>query len=238
MGYKYLVFDADGTLINYAADERRALRRIFAEIGLKADEEILSRCQYLSELTWTEAGLYDVSNKQTQKNYHILYRTHLDLLFSRVFQEFPCDFSPKKAGEILLKYLEDGAEKTPYAEETLAALSQKTGGKYRLYVATNGLSSIQRGRLAWAEKYADGLFISEEMGAIKPQKEFFQKITDRTGGVAEEFLMVGDSLASDMKGAKVARWDCCWINPDKKPRKKSVKPTFEIENLSDLLKFL
>ncbi len=238
MGYRYLIFDADHTLIDYTADEREALLRIFSEIGLKTTDEMLARAQYLSEFTWSEAGLYDVSSARIQKEYHRLYKTHLDLLFARAFEEFSCDFSPKRAGELLLKYLEYGRNKMDGATRTLAALSRKTGGKYKIYIATNGLSSIQRARLGDLSAYIEDIFISEEMGAIKPQKEFFTTLLQKTGASAKECLMIGDSLSSDVSGAINAGMDCCWLNHNKKPCKSGLTPTFEIEKLTDLLEIL
>ena len=85
MNYKNLIFDADHTLINYTADERDALKRIFDEIGLAVNDKMLDRCCYLSEFTWTETGLYDVKNERIQREYHNLYKTHLNLLFKRIF---------------------------------------------------------------------------------------------------------------------------------------------------------
>jgi HAD superfamily hydrolase (TIGR01549 family) len=236
MGYKNLIFDADHTLIYYTADERDALKRIFNEIGLSYTEEMLDRCHYLSEFTWTETGLYDVANERIQREYHSLYKSHLELLFTRIFTEFPCSFSPLKAGEMLLKYLEDGANSMDGAEETVRRLKEEKG--YKIYIATNGLTAIQTGRLKRFSDYIDGLFISEEMNVIKPNPSFFEKILEKLDCTAQDCLMIGDSLSSDIVGANGVRMDGCWFNPQAKPNLSGVTPRYEIKHLNELLKIL
>lgn len=235
MNYKNLIFDADHTLINYTADERDALKRIFTEIGLEYTDKSLDRCQYLSEFTWTETGLYDVSNERIQREYHDLYKTHLELLFLRVFTEFPCAFSPSKAGEMLLKYLEDGENSIPQAEETLKKLKEKG---YNIYIATNGLIDIQKGRLRRFAGVIDGLFISEELKQIKPNPLFFEKIFQTLDCTAKDCLMIGDSLSSDVAGASGVGMDACWFNPKGKKNELQEKPLYEIRELSKLLEIL
>lgn len=55
-------------------------------------------------------------------------------------------------------------------------------------------------------------------------------ITDKSS-----VLMVGDSLTSDMKGGEDYGIDTCWYNPSLKENKTSVKPTYEVENLLQIL---
>ena len=90
--YEYLIFDADHTLIDFEADEREAFRKLFGEYGVTADGRMLARCRELSVQTWDDAGLSNVDDAAIQKNYHELYRSHLTLLFTRIFREYPCFF--------------------------------------------------------------------------------------------------------------------------------------------------
>lgn len=235
MSYKYLIFDADHTLIDYTADERDAIIRIFTEIGLAFDDKMLDRCQYLSEFTWTETGLYDVSDERIQREYHNLYKTHLELLFMRIFSEYPCAFSPLTAGEMLLKYLQDGNHSIVGAEETLYKLKEKG---YGIYIATNGLIDIQVGRLRRFKGMTDGLFISEELREIKPNPLFFEKILAKIGCSAKDCLMIGDSLSSDVAGANGVGMDACWFNPKSKENQSVEKPRYEIAKLTELLEIL
>ena len=135
----YLIFDADHTLIDFEADEREAFRKIFALCGRRADEDMLARCRELSVRTWDDVGLSDVDDAVIQRTYHELYRSHLPLLFSRIFREFPTEMSPERAAEIFLRLVEEGGAPEKGAEKVLSVLSEATGGKYRICVATNGV---------------------------------------------------------------------------------------------------
>ena len=84
--YKYLIFDADHTLIDFAADEREAFKRIFAECGVETSGAMLDRCRWWSEKTWEDAGLSNVNDETIQRTYHDLYKSHLELLFARIFR--------------------------------------------------------------------------------------------------------------------------------------------------------
>ena len=232
--YTHLIFDADHTLIDYTADEYGALERLFAFLGVKADKEMILRCQALSVEAWKEAGLFDVHTEKIQREYHLLYRSHLLGLFRRIFEEFGVDADVGMTSERFLKELEHVAVPMIGARECLLALK----GRCKLYVATNGISAMGRGRLALFAGLLDGIFISEEMGVIKPKKEFFEHILQTVGAKKEECLMIGDSLASDMAGAIAAGIDCCWLNAQKKPNESSVRPTYEIASLKEVEKFV
>lgn len=51
-------------------------------------------------------------------------------------------------------------------------------GKYRLYLASNGIAKVQHSRIdsAGIEKYFDGMFISEEIGGRKPRAGVLPKV--------------------------------------------------------------
>ncbi|MBQ8685843.1 MAG: HAD family hydrolase [Clostridia bacterium] len=230
--YTCLIFDADHTLLNYLADERAAFSALYDELGMQKTDELMAFSRRASEETWTEAGMYDVHDQKVQERYHAVYRSHVEEVFKKIFESFPCPIaiSPKAAGEKLLKYLERESLLFPQVKETLQALSKR----YKIAVATNGLSAVQRGRLRGLEQYADGVFISEEMGVIKPLPAFFDKICADLGVKKEACLMIGDSLLSDIAGAIFAEMDSCWYNPAGEPNTTAYKPTYEIQRLSEL----
>ena len=235
--YDYLIFDADHTLIDFEADEREAFRKIFALCGRRADEDMLARCRELSVRTWDDVGLSDVDDAVIQRTYHELYRSHLPLLFSRIFREFPTEMSPERAAEIFLRLLEEGGAPEKGAEKVLSVLSEATGGKYRICVATNGLHAIQTGRLKGMEKYFYRVYISEDIGVIKPLSAFFARILSDLHTTKDKCLMIGDSLESDIAGAKGAGIDSCWVNPSGRSPGE-ILPDYTVRELSELLSLL
>ena len=238
--YTCMIFDADHTLLDYIADEYAAFERVYRTIGLEISPSLLAASRRYSEETWTEAGLYDVHNPEIQRTYHAVYRSHVEGIFQKVFAQYPCpnpDWTAKKTGELFLRELEKEGNLLPFAEEILKRLSNRFGGAYTVCIATNGLSAIQRGRLAKLEKYGR-VYISEEMGFIKPLPPFFYKILQDEGVDFSQCLMVGDSLLSDVAGAKAAHIDACWFNPRKQKNTTAYTPDYEIfslENLTDIL---
>ncbi|MBQ4268655.1 MAG: HAD-IA family hydrolase [Clostridia bacterium] len=236
--YKYLVFDADHTLISYKKDETDALKTLFQELSLNVTEEAIEWCHHLSEETWTENGLYDVNDPRIQREYHILYRAHVKGIFEKFFKKYPCDRDPESVGKRFLQLLCVGGNLFPEATETLSYLSDRSGGKYALFVATNGVTDVQTGRLKSIEKYFRKIYISERLGAIKPMRAFFEKMLSDAGAAVEDCLMIGDSLSSDILGAAQVGMDTCWFNTRGHENTTGVSPTYQIEKLSDLKKFL
>ena len=239
--YRYLIFDADHTLLNYLADERAAFCRLYESLGVPLDEKLLLASRKHSEETWTEAGLYEVQDLRVQREYHRLYRSHVEGIFEKLFFEFPQIkgvFTAREIGDKFLKELEHVGNAFCGAEETLFALSDLTGGKYAVYIATNGLTDIQTGRLKNLQRYARKIYISEELNAIKPMPAFFDAIVADTGANREECLMIGDSLRSDVAGAKAAGMDGCWFNPHKEKNTTGIVPDYEIAELGFLRKLL
>ena len=88
-------------------------------------------------------------------------------------------------------------------------------------------------------KYFTHLFISDELGVQKPQAEFFEPVL-RT--IAEKdprrILVIGDSLSSDIAGGQAAGLDTCWVNRKHQSMTLKEKPTWQIDDLWQLLEIL
>ena len=98
----------------------------------------------------------------------------------------------------------------PEAEEACRQLSKR----YKLYVITNGTTYIQKARYAGTgfQKHMDGIVISDEVGVDKPDPRFFDAVVKLTGDSdARHYLVVGDSLSSDIRFGKNIGADTCRI---------------------------
>ena len=228
--YSYLLFDADHTLIDYTADERVTFATLLAGWGLPADDETLRWCNAVSERSWTGAGLYDVHNPRVQKEYHNLYRSHATAIFEEISRRFGLELDTQVATAQFLKLLEERANLMDGAEEVLQRLSKT----HTLCLATNGLKSIQTGRTREIIRYFKKLYVSEEVGFIKPLPAFFQGILSDLGAKKEDCLMIGDSLSSDVAGANAAGIDCVWLNCLGKKNDTAFQPTYEIRSLQEI----
>ena len=85
----------------------------------------------------------------------------------------------------------------------------------RIYVITNGAAVNAKGRITSTglDRYIDGLFVSEDMGVTKPSKAYFDMCLKQIGEPKESCIVIGDSLSSDMLGAKNASLCSVWFMP-------------------------
>ncbi len=212
--YRYLLFDADHTVINFDEDERRAFRIAFQTAGVAVSDEEIERCWARSAQCWQEVGLNDVFSLRVQESWHALYEEHVRRLFSWVDGTFDLNGKRDLAQAVFEEVLALPSHYIERADELIEQLSKKG---YRVCIATNGLSRLQHGRLQKIKPYLHGLFISEEMGSIKPTEEFYRQILSRLNATAEECVMIGDSLTSDMRGAHGVGMDGIWVTRSEEP---------------------
>jgi HAD superfamily hydrolase (TIGR01549 family) len=142
-------------------------------------------------------------------------------------------YSPSALSAAYLECLANCSELLEDARAVVEALH----GKYRLAILTNGLKEVQRGRLSRSaiRPHISHIIISEEVGAAKPAKEFFDKAFARLGHPSKrEVLMIGDGWASDVQGAVQYGIDACWYNPGRKSRPAVCEITREIAALREL----
>lgn len=102
----------------------------------------------------------------------------------------------------------------PGAKEMLENLQAKG---YRLFAASNSIGHLQRSRLEKAGilKYFEDTYISMDIGYDKPDIRFYQEALRRCGLQAKEVLMIGDSMTTDVIGARKAGMDALFFNRQK-----------------------
>ena len=121
----------------------------------------------------------------------------------------------------------------PYAEEVCHTLARS----HKLYLVTNAVASVQRGRLAKSPIVPDitAAFISEEAGAAKPSTAYFDYVFAHIAGITKDnCLVIGDSISSDIRGANNYGLPCCWYNPKHTPRPANLRIDYEIDDLRQL----
>lgn len=231
---KYIIFDADHTLLEFDSDEKTAIKKTFADFGFKGvTDEQLQYCRDISYEGWAKAGLNDVYLVEVQKNYHRLYREYIYELMGRLAAEFNLSAAAQEVGDRFIKYFSEAGHVIGGSLNVMYRLAEY----YKLCVATNGLSSIQRGRLAPFDGIVYKYFISDELGHIKPEREFFEIMLKELGARADECLMVGDSVSSDIIGAKSAGMKTCLFDRFSAGAK-GERPDYTVKALEELLPIL
>lgn len=229
--YRWLLLDADNTLFDFDAAEEFALTRTLIRYGVSPTPEVKALYRRINSQLWLD---YD----QGKISQEALGPRRFQLLFeSDGFSGQPGD--PTQWSDFFLSSLADCPTLMPGAEKLCYRLS----GRYILSLTTNGVSHVQRNRLKnspLAPYFGDRVFISGEMGCRKPEKAYFEAVLSAlgiSGGQKSKVLVIGDSLSSDIKGAFNARLDSVWLrNPG--VRAGVMKPTYEVESLSQLAQLL
>lgn len=223
--YQLVLIDLDDTLTDSTPAERACFRMACEKAGLPYSDEFYDAFNRISWDLWYEyeAGL------KTQA--HVL-RERFHVLFAGIGK------TPEEGDRFGADYIEALQTKTPllpHAREVLEELSKRAV----IGLATNGVSATQNRRLDVLQirPFIKYVFISEDMAMRKPQKAYFDMalaeagVTDRS-----RCLMVGDSLAADIKGANNAGIDCVWFNPQGLPcTDDTLKITYTIRALPELL---
>jgi 2-haloacid dehalogenase len=220
--YRWLLFDADGTLFDYDRAEVAALAKTFEDMGLAFLPAYAAAYRQINEEMWLRFEQGGISQQRLKTK-----------RFEQLFDQFgvACDadrFSARYLHNLAAaSQLVDGAE----------AIVKKLYGETGLMIVTNGLSDVQRSRFARSSinRYFDDIVISEEVGAAKPDGRIFDVAFERMGNPPRhDVLIVGDSLTSDMKGGSDYGIDTCWFNPERKPPDLELDIRFEIRDLEEL----
>ncbi|MHB8378288.1 MAG: HAD family hydrolase [Acidimicrobiales bacterium] len=111
----------------------------------------------------------------------------------------------------------------------------------RLALVTNGPSNLQRWKLRQLglEDRFDAVAISGEVGAAKPDAAPFDAILKDLGTPAGDVWHIGDSLSSDVAGARAAGLVSVWLNRCARlPGASEPSPDLEVASLSKLVEIL
>lgn len=223
--YDVLLFDADGTLLDFDRSEHTAMEKVFARHGYPYSEEILQRYRAINSKLWRDY-------EQDKILKPVIHMTR----FQELFRELGIDGDGAAFNREYLDALSAEHFTIDGAEEVCRALSHE----YRMAVVTNGVSHVQRRRLRESELEPcfEALFISEEMGVQKPRRAFFELTAAAIEGFSRErTLIIGDSPTSDIAGGQGFGLDTCWFNPSGRPAP-SPAPKWEIRSLRELTNLL
>jgi 2-haloacid dehalogenase len=221
--YPWLLFDADDTLFDYGRAETEALVGAFEAEGMPFQPAWLPVYQRVNAAAWRalEEGRVTAARLRVMR-------------FEQLAAELGVALDPVAFSEVYLRELSLQAHLMDGALELVEALR----ATHRLAIITNGLSDVQRPRLARSPlaTIIGPVVISEEVGAAKPDPAIFAIALERMGGPdRRDVLVIGDSLSSDIAGGVAAGIDTCWFNPTGKPRGDGPTPTYEISGLAGLV---
>lgn len=220
--YDYILFDADNTLFDFDLAESRALRTVLTARGFSVTPALVERYHAINRSFWER---YD--RGEITQDWLLVER------FAVLLRELGSGADPFLLNREYLQQLGTCGILFPGAE----ALCRRLAEKCSLAIITNGTSVAQHGRFEPSpiRPLFSHLFISEEIGAQKPQKEFFD-IVCREAGIADRSraVVVGDNLCTDILGGINAGIDTIWYNPRRLPESKAAVPTWGANDFKDV----
>ncbi len=225
MKYDLMIFDADGTLFDFKHSERNAFESTLQRFGISQKLPELHRSyEKINQQIWLDFQEGKISAKKL--------RTERFRLF---FQQENLDLDVNDVSTVYLQKLGEENKLLSDAEEIVKYFHRKV----KMILATNGLSDVQNNRIRKSRifRYFDALFISEEIGQPKPHNFFFQTMLEKFPQTQKP-IMIGDNLASDIKGGNDFGIDTCWYNPTEKENSINIFPTYEIRKLIELKKII
>ena len=222
MKYTYLLFEADNTLCDFYAAEKNAHRQVCGKHHLAFTEEGYALYRRCNAQLWQDfdRGLCSKEFLLTER-----FRRYLSLTGETG--------DPEAMNRDHLRALGESAVLLPGAE----ALCRCLAAGHELYLVTNAVESVQRARFERSaiRPYFRDVFISEAIGCGKPSPAYFAYVLRAVPGLtAENGLVIGDSITSDIQGANNAGLACCWFNPKGLPRPDGLRIDYEVRTLEEI----
>jgi len=238
--YKVLIFDLDDTLIDNLENVRHAFRKMIEQQNEAYDDDKFKRWYEIDRKFWKDwqDGLIELPD-------HLKHETGKKsegflnwLRGQRVLMYFNDTISLDEAIRLNYLYMDALTEVVIPIEgayETLKYLDNT--GKYYILVATNGPKVATNEKLAKIKclDFVKEVLSADMFGYMKPKKEFFDAIQKRLGNYNnEEFLIIGDSLKSDVGFGMTCNFNSCWFDNGSEELIDEYKPTMIIKKLVDL----
>lgn len=217
-----ILFDVDGTLLDFEAAEENALKRAFENHNYRLDEQVKELYNKINHSLWSDYEKGNISKEEVVysrfgKLFELLNINEDGIAFEDEYQEL----------------LGEGHDLIDGAMEVVTTLAKT----HDLYIVTNGVARTQKSRLKASKLdiYMKDIFISEETGFQKPMKEYFDYCFERIPNLnLEKTIIIGDSLSSDILGGNNVGIHTCWFNPQGKVCDLNVIIDYEIKKLDEL----
>ncbi|RAW00645.1 YjjG family noncanonical pyrimidine nucleotidase [Pseudochryseolinea flava] len=228
--YKSIFFDLDHTLWDYETNAKITLQELYLQYELLAKgvhefNAFHKKFQEVNAALWYHFDRGAITSEVIRRE-----------RFKQILEAFDAH-EEKLCEDLSHDYLNTCPLKgnlMPHAHETLAYLSQR----YSLTIITNGFEEIQQRKLTAGNlhQYFNHIITSQTAGHRKPAREIFDFALTLNKVSANEAMMVGDNLVTDIGGARNAQIDGVFYNPEKLSHEE--RPFREITSLSELLQIL
>lgn len=223
MRYDTLLFDADGTLLDFSRSEHEAFVATIATLGITADDKLAHDYSIINDSLWKQ-----LEQKKLQRSELRVRR------FALLAEKYGFDCDAEGLSEI---YINELASRSYLLGNALEVCTRLFERGHRLYLITNGFVKVQQGRFMTSplRPLFRDVFISDEIGFDKPALQYFDAVRARIPDFeASRTLVIGDSLTSDMRGGINAGLDVCWFDPHHLSVPQDMHINYVIDDLEQL----
>lgn len=222
---KAVFIDIDNTLLDFNKCAKWSMQKAFGDYKLHFEDNMFDIFTKVNDSLWLQIEKGSLTKEE-------LYACRWDIIFRVLgINENGIEFE-----NLFYSYLTESSEPVDGANSLLDYL----GRKYIVCAASNASYAQQVKRLANAgmSAYLDKIFISEQIGFSKPQKEFFEKCFEKISPIQPyETIMIGDSLTADIEGGAKFGMKTCWYNHNNSAVESSL-PDITVRSLNDIKKYL
>lgn len=225
--FEFVFLDVDDTIFDFGYAEAEALCITLRHYGIEPTDCIIRRYSEINDGYWKRLERGELTRREVQIG-----------RFESFLEEQGADCS---AEEMNAFYMQTIANCFRYVEGAEKLLKDLRSLGCKLYVVSNGTRSVQHGRMrrAGLTDFFDDVFLSEDIGAEKPSKAFFDACFQSVPNVKlDSSIILGDSLTSDILGGIGAGMTTCWFNPKGKPGREDIVPDYEIKQLSEFVEIV
>ena len=224
MNFTTILWDVDGTLLDFRAAEKAAVQALFREFSLgECTDEMVRRYSQINEVFWQRLERNELTKPQI-----------LVGRFEQFFSEI--GISAALAPAFNDRYQLALGDTIVFRDDSISIV-RSLQGKVKQYAVTNGTVTAQNKKLTVSglKDLLDGAFLSEGVGAEKPNMAFFDAVFDVIRPTdLSKILIIGDSLTSDIRGGNNAGIRTCWYNPDRLPARPGYNIDYIISDLREV----
>lgn len=221
---KKILWDIDGTLLNFDLAETIAINNCFDIFDLeKPTEEMIRAYKKINTNYWERLERNEVTRAEVLVGRFKDFFDKFEIKFDNV-----SDFNHSYQVQLGKTYVFN-----PHGKEVV----KKLASHYEQYAVTNGSLTAQKGKLEGSSlnNILQDSFISELIGYEKPDKRFFAYVFDKIGShELDDYVIIGDSLTSDMLGGVKAKIKTIWYNPRAKENHLNLPIDIEIRSLGEV----
>ena len=225
---KVILWDVDGTLLDFKKAEYVAIKKCFEIFDLgECSDEMISRYSDINRRYWEKLERKEITKQEVLVNRFVDFFESEDIV-TDCAEEFNKEYQLQLGETICF---------CDNCYEMLKGLK----GQVKQYAVTNGTRIAQDRKLSKSGliDIFDGVFISEVVGCEKPGIEFFEHVWEQIGFYEkDEVMIVGDSLTSDIQGGNNAGIVCCWYNPKHVENNSNLRIDYETDDLQKIAEIL